>query len=104
MDAQPVAAAAVFSTSIASSKSCAVSPSIVTIACPRKSDRPEKSAAPGLLGEGLGFRDDLLRKAVRQVVHSNDDLDVDARLPEKAEALDDLAAGDSRSSGKKKKK
>ena len=85
---------AVFSTSIASSKSLAVSPSIVTIRRSRKSRRPSRSSSRTSSGKLLGLRHDRLRETRRQVVRAQDDLDVHARLAEKAEPLLDLAVGD----------
>jgi len=60
----------------ASSKSRAVSPSIVTIGRSRKSRRPTRSGIAHRMRHGGSFRQYFLRKLVREMMFANQDFDV----------------------------
>ena len=85
-----------FSIVIASSKSRACSPSIVTVGTPRKSVRPANIALGHGRPEPDGFRDGLGRVRIGNPVLPDDDFRVDARRIDVAEHFGDAADGAAR--------
>ncbi len=75
----------------ASSKSRAVSPSMVTIGRSRKSRRAAEIVFGDLLRRGFRVGEDFFREFVRQMVLANDDFDVDADIAGAAENFDHAA-------------
>ena len=75
------------STSTASSKSRAVSPSMVTIGRSRKSRRPASSAASMTPGTAAACSTHFSRKTVWQMVLADNDFDIDAEIVRRSREL-----------------